>query len=110
MRPWLAGVFALFMACAALAQPMDLPTAKKLGLVGEKLNGLIGAVAQPADPAVQSFVDYINEGRLQHYQKLSRATGKPLTLVQAAAGRNLVQVTVPGEFIQNGQGQWVRRD
>lgn len=109
---WLAGfvTFLLLASQPSLAQqPADLPTAKRMGLVGEQYNGLIGAVQSPVSPALHTYITRINVGRMQHYESLARSMGQPVSAIQARAGQNFILVTPPGQYYKNAQGRWVQQ-
>lgn len=100
----------LGVALPALAAGMDIEQAKKDGLVGEQMNGLIGPVAEKPSIDVTEFVTEINEGRMQYYRALSEQTNKPLALVQHDFGKNFVLMTPPGEYVMDANtGQWVKK-
>ncbi len=104
-----AVAFLLLASQPVLAQPADLPTAKKMGLVGEQYNGLIGAVESPVPPALQTYITRINIGRMEHYESLARSMGQPVSAIQARAGQNFILVTIPGQYYKNAQGLWVQQ-
>ncbi|MEK9673226.1 MAG: YdbL family protein [Rhodospirillaceae bacterium] len=95
-----AGVLALVLMTGA-AWALDLDGAKAQGLVGEKPDGYVGAVAGGrAD--VQALVNDINTRRRAQYQVLAQKNGTSVTAVQQIVGQKLISRAGPG-------GQWVRK-
>ena len=60
-------LLAVLMVLSISAWAMDLSAAKELGLVGERPNGLIGAVAEAPSADVLDLVKSVNEGRRKIY-------------------------------------------
>lgn len=103
-------VFGLLLwlpATSALAQNLTLDQAESRGLVGEQLNGYLGVVQSA--PGVQALVDEINLKRRQLYREVARKNVIPLAAVEELAGRKAIEKSNPGEFVQNANGEWVRR-
>lgn len=94
-------------AAPVTAQSMSLDEAESRGLVGEQLNGYLGVVQSA--PGVQALVDDINLKRRQLYRDVARKNAIPLAAVEELAGRKAIETSKPGEFVQNSNGQWVRR-
>lgn len=99
-----AFMLALLLATPALA--LDLDTAKARGLVGENINGYIGAVKPNAE--VNTLVRSINAQRKSHYQEISRNNGTSLSAVEKLAGEKLINRTPRGQYVNRGSG-WVRK-
>lgn len=95
---------ALLLAAPALA--LDLDSAKSQGLVGEKINGYIGAVKSSGE--VNTLVSNINAQRKAHYQAISRKNGTPLSTVEKLAGEKLINRAPRGQFVNSGSG-WVKK-
>jgi len=91
----------------AMAQGLSLDEAESRGLVGEQLNGYLGIVQSA--PGVQALVDDINLKRRQLYRDVARRNSIPLSAVESLAGQKAIEKSQPGEFVQNANGQWVRR-
>jgi uncharacterized protein YdbL (DUF1318 family) len=87
---------------------MDLTEAKSAGLVGEQTNGLIAPIGD-VDADVQALVGSVNAGRMKIYTQNAKDQGVPVDQVQAIAGEKLQAVTPKGQFVQNADGEWVRK-
>jgi|GEM_PF-342539 len=104
----LAGLLAVSgtMSRTALAQ-LNLDQARSQGLVGERLDGLIGVVQSA--PGVQALVDSVNAQRMDRYREIASSTNAPLAAVQAQAGQTLIGRAQPGWFVQSASGGWTQR-
>lgn len=103
----LLAVVLCLAATSVLAQSLTLDEAESRGLVGEQLNGYLGIVQSA--PGVQKLVDDINLKRKQLYRDVARDNAIPLAAVEELAGRKAIEKAAPGEYVQNPNGQWVRR-
>ncbi|HEY0836317.1 MAG TPA: YdbL family protein [Azospirillum sp.] len=103
----LAVVLMLGAAVPALAQD-SLAVAKAAGQVGERPDGLAGAVPG-APPAVQALVREVNAQRLARYREIAQGNGVPVDAVQARAGERLIGQTPPGQYVMTGAGRWVKK-
>jgi uncharacterized protein YdbL (DUF1318 family) len=86
---------------------LSLDEAKARGLVGEKLNGYVGAV-NPADPEAQALTKDINEKRRQAYQDIARRNGTAITVVETLAGEKAIQNTQHGHYVEGPTG-WAKK-
>lgn len=87
---------------APVAVALDLGAAKQQGLVGEQINGLLGAVnTQRAD--VAELVEHINARRVVAYQKIAKKNGTELRVVQSLAGKKAIEKTPSGQYVRPGQ-------
>ena len=93
---------ALFLAAPALA--LNLDEAKSQGLVGEKIDGYIGAVKSSS--AVNALVNSINSQRKSHYRQISKKNGTSLSTVERLAGEKLINRAPSGQYVNRGSG-WV---
>ncbi len=89
------------------AMAMDLFAAKAQGLVGERPDGLVGAVTN--DAALSQLVGSTNAGRLATYQQMAQKQGVPLEQIQTVAGQELIGRTPAGQYIMSRSGQWVKK-
>ncbi|MEQ9815003.1 MAG: YdbL family protein [Azospirillaceae bacterium] len=89
-----------------LAQ-LNLDQARSQGLVGERLDGLIGVVQNA--PGVQALVDSVNAQRMVRYREIASSTNAPLAAVQAQAGQTLIGRAQPGWYVQSSSGSWTQR-
>jgi len=83
---------------------LDLSDAKQQGLVGEKVDGLLGAVK--ASQEVNQLVQSINTQRIDLYKKIAQKNAMTLEQVLVLAGKKAISKTPRGEYIQNSVGQW----
>lgn len=102
----LAAVLVVTLAVNAFA--MDLSTAKGQGLVGERPDGYLGAVAAGRTD-VQALVNGINAQRRAQYQALAQRNGTSLAAVEQVVGQKLISRAGPGEYVMTPGGQWVRK-
>ncbi|WP_232821243.1 YdbL family protein [Oceanimonas marisflavi] len=102
---WLAMILAATLSLSAWA--LDLQQAKRQGLIGEQLNGLVGAVQNGGQ--VSAIVGDINRKRLESYRDIARKTGTSLAVVQARAGQLNIERTPSGQYVQLADGRWQRK-
>lgn len=91
--------FAMF---ATSAWALDLQDAKAQGLVGEQLNGYLGAVKPSAE--VNALVADINARRKAMYQEIAQRNGTSVLAVEKLAGQKAIEKTLPGQYIQSPSG------
>tara|TARA_R110001592_G_scaffold162198_2_gene395274 strand:+ start:7162 stop:7497 length:336 start_codon:yes stop_codon:yes gene_type:complete len=98
----------LVTALTVNAFALDLGAAKGQGLVGERPDGYLGAVAAGrAD--VQTLVNDINAQRRIKYQGIAQKRGTSLAAVEQFVGQKLISRAGPGEYVMTPGGQWVRK-
>ncbi len=95
----------ILMPLAAFA--MDLSSAKQAGYVGEKPDGLIGAVTSNASPEIQALIAETNAGRLAVYNETAAKQGVPVSQVQALAAEKLYGLA-SGQYVLINGG-WVKK-
>ncbi len=98
----------VFVISPAITHAADLTVsgAKASGLVGEKPDGLLGAVS--ADPAVAALVSTTNAARLSKYRGVADKNGLTLQQVQGVAGDKLIREAKKGHYIWRG-GSWQKK-
>lgn len=94
---------------AAPARALDLDSAKASGLVGERLDGYIGAVEKDASQEVRSLVERINRGRRDAYAEIARKHGLGVEAVAAESGVKLVQRAPSGQYVMDATGRWKQK-
>ncbi len=99
---------ALILACTP-AWALSLDDAKAKGLVGEQLNGYLGAVTGQSSPEVNALIQAVNQQRKQRYQDIAKKNNTTLKAVELLAGKTAMKKTKPGNFIQLPSGQWARK-
>lgn len=100
----------LFCATLLMASPswaLDLQDAKAQGLVGEQLNGYLGAIKPSA--AVNALVADVNGKRKGVYQEIANRNGTSVSAVENLAGKKAIEMTPAGQYVQDGSGQWRKR-
>jgi uncharacterized protein len=100
----------VLFALAGPAMAIDLDQARTQGVVGERPDGLVGAVA-PSPPAdVAALVASINQARLAEYKSIAQKNGTPLDAVQAVAGERQVQRAKENKwFVLDTSGRWAKQ-
>lgn len=106
MKKILLSFIALTLSASIALAALTLDAAKQQGLVGEQVNGLVGAVS--ASPDVAALVDSTNAERMARYQAIASKNGTDVTQVQAVAGQKLIEQTPVGQYVQ-GAGGWVKK-
>lgn len=91
----------------AQAQQLDLQDARQQGLIGERPDGLLGAVVNRKD--VILFVEEINRQRMQSYQRIAQAENTPIRDVQAIAGQKILERLPSGSLYMAPNGQWAAK-
>lgn len=84
---------------------LELSDAKQQGLVGERVDGLLGAIATSRE--VKELVNDINAQRLAVYKQIAEKNAMTLDQVSVLAGEKAIKKTPRGQYIQNTAGQWV---
>ncbi|NJM50786.1 MAG: YdbL family protein [Sphingomonadales bacterium] len=82
--------------------------AKSSGLVGEKMDGYIGAVTQPS-ASIEALISAINIKRKDVYFKVAEQTRARPDEAAFTGGCTNIKNTKPGEFYQAPGGSWVQR-
>jgi uncharacterized protein YdbL (DUF1318 family) len=99
MKAAAAGMLSLAFAVPAFADALD--PARAAGQVGERADGMVGAVgAVPAN--VAQTIATINAQRLATYRGIAQKTGTPIDAVQAQAGKHLIAATPAGQYVMDG--------
>lgn len=110
MRTIFAAVMVFALGAATPAFALDLDEARTTGVVGERPDGLVGAVTADASPEVRALVENINRARLEAYRGLAQKEGTPLEAVQAVAGERQIQAAARnGWYVMDAGGQWRKR-
>jgi len=110
-RRFIPALLALLLSLGAptLVYGQDaLSAAKTAGQIGERPDGLVGALPD-APAAARALASDINAQRLARYQEIARGNGTALDKVQAVAGEQLVERTPAGQFVMTPAGQWRRK-
>lgn len=106
MRSVILAVFLGMFSVAAWA--LDLDSAKDQGLVGERGDGYIGAVAASPSAEVAGLVKEINAGRRAEYQRIAGENSQPINVIEQLAAAKAVEKTKSGHYVMSG-GKWVKK-
>jgi len=99
----------LLALAAAPAWAITLDEAKAQGLVGEKVDGYVAAVAAAVPAEVQALIESTNAGRRQVYADLARRNGISTEEVGILSAEKLRDKAAAGEYLQSSSGQWQRK-
>jgi uncharacterized protein YdbL (DUF1318 family) len=109
-RALLAAALVLLSAMGALPARADaLDDALKAGLVGETTEGYIAPVSVPPTPEITALVNDINSRRRAQYVKIAEENGSDIETVERIVGKRVIERALPGTYIMNAAGDWVRR-
>lgn len=107
MMKQIAAAFLVLLSVAALASD-DLREAKAEGWLGERADGFLGLVEDPAPERIVELLQTVNAKRRTEYQKIAQANNLTLEQVQALAGKKAIERTEPGGWILTNGG-WVQK-
>jgi len=97
--------FGLALPAAAI----DLDQARTQGLIGERADGLVAAVAPGSAAEVRALVDTINAARLAEYKSIAQKNGTPLEAVQTVAGEKQIQRAKENKwYVMDASGRWLK--
>lgn len=102
-------VFAVALPLAPVAAQDALVSAKAAGQVGERPDGLIGAVQPNPSAETRALVERINAERLRVYADTARRNNTTVEVTQRIFGERLVRDTPAGLYYMDAQGRWQRR-
>lgn len=89
----------------AKAGPLD--DAKASGLIGEQVDGYVGAVGD--QKSVQALIDTTNAKRKAKYAEIAAKRGAPVDAVAKIAGKKLIERSAAGHYVRDANGQWVKK-
>jgi uncharacterized protein YdbL (DUF1318 family) len=105
MRALFVTLLAVLLALPGAAFALDLNSARSQGLVGERADGLIGAIARNGE--AEALVNSVNAERMKSYQQIAAKEGTKLDAVQAIAGEKQVQkARENGWYYMDAGGSW----
>ena len=93
-----------------LAVEPAIPLAKRAGWIGERFDGYLALVRPDAPADVTGIVQKANEERLIEFTAIAERHKAPLQTVELVAGKKFIEQSAPGEFVQNDDGVWVRKE
>lgn len=98
----------LILAVPSPAQAANLDQAKQAGLLGERADGLLGAVTSPLPADVATLMKSVNSQRMAKYGEIAKQNGTKVQAVQSIVGQKLIDRAAPGTYVNPGSG-WVRK-
>lgn len=100
-------VLAAGLGLALPAAAIDLDQARTQGVVGERADGLVAAVAPSPAADVRTLVDSINAARMAEYKSIAQKNGTPLDAVQTVAGEKQLQRARENKwYVMDASGRW----
>ncbi|MEO1014212.1 MAG: YdbL family protein [Pseudomonadota bacterium] len=94
---------------SASAASAAIESAKRQCVIGERLDGYLGAVrGQRLDAALKREVDSVNMRRKAAYSDLARQRGVTIETAAAVTAERLIERAPSGQCVQNNAGAWVR--
>lgn len=103
-----AWTLALLLAIALPALALDLDEARTRGLLGERADGYVAAVADVPSAEVTQLAAEINAKRRAHYEEIAKRNGAPAEAVAALAGQKLIQNAPSGQWVKPN-GAWTKK-
>jgi uncharacterized protein YdbL (DUF1318 family) len=104
-----AAVLVAWFGLTATASAITLDDARSQGFVGERADGLIGAVSGNPSTEVSTLVSQVNAARMNSYRQVADKDGAPVQAVQAIAGEKLLQMARQnGWYFMDTAGSWRR--
>lgn len=104
-----AAAMLLFAGGAAVAASPAIETAKSGCIVGERIDGYLGAVEGASlNAALKREIDEVNLGRKGAYAQLAADRGVTIEATAAIAAKQLIERAPTGHCVQNDAGRWVR--
>ncbi len=104
----LAGAAALLSPTASAGDP-QIDQAQSQGIIGERVDGYLGVVSGPVDPALSRKVSEVNNKRRALYDKLARETGTTTEQVARITGEKQIAKAKSGEFVMLDDGVWTTK-
>lgn len=89
-------------------QSAQLDAAKRAGHLGERADGLLGAVSGSIPADARALMERVNAERLAAYRQVASQNNTSVQAVQAVAGEKLIERSAPGTWVNDGSG-WRQR-
>ena len=105
MKTIYAAIIASLIAFPAFA--LDLQEARTKGMVGEKNDGYVQALAESVE--VSKFSEEINAKRKAEYVRISKENGQPVDVVAKLAAQQIIEGLPSGTQYQDASGNWKKR-
>ena len=98
-------LLAVGLLTSGLALAIELDGAKAQGLVGERVDGYLGAVTDSPSAEVKALIDGVNGKRRSRYQQIAAKNRIDLADVEARAGQRAIELTASGGWIFEARWQ-----
>lgn len=92
---------------SGLALAIELDAAKAQGLVGERVDGYLGAVSDNPSAEVKALIEDVNGKRRDRYQAIAAKNNIDLADVEARAGQRAIELTASGGWVF--QARWQQK-
>jgi uncharacterized protein YdbL (DUF1318 family) len=109
LRVVIVALLALLPLASASAQDGPLTAAKAAGQVGERPDGLIGAVNASPSAEIRALVERINAERMRIYAQAAQRSGATVEQTRRVYGERLVRETPAGQYYMDANNRWMRR-
>ena len=93
----------------AFAQDNALATAKAQGQIGERPDGLVGAVSPSASAEIRALVARTNTQRQAVYGQIAQRENTTVEVVRQRFGERLTRETPAGQYYMDANNRWLRR-
>ncbi len=100
-------LFSILFLFATAAHAIDLDSAKRQGLVGERADGYLGIVVADPSAEVKTLVDEVNGKRRARYEQIASSNNIDLADVEARAGQKAIEKTASGGWVF--QARWAQK-
>lgn len=107
MRRFLMLATLALLAVPQLSYALSLDAAKAQGLVGERADGYLGAVA--TTPDATALVREINNKRRAEYERIATQNGQPRSVIEKLAAEKAYARTPAGQYLQGADGSWQKK-
>jgi hypothetical protein len=104
----LAAALLAFAPAAHAASPA-IEQAKAEGIVGERVDGYLGFVAERVDQALVAEVEDNNIQRRNLYTQMAQQQGVSVEVVAQTAGAQQIARTPPGQWYKDETNSWVQK-
>lgn len=92
----------------------EVQSLKNARIIGETRNGYLQLVTEPQESAYRSYAERIvqeeNRSRYLFYSTEARKRGESLSRVEAHYGERWQDDAFPGEYVQQPDGSWSKKE
>ncbi|MEL7545566.1 MAG: YdbL family protein [Pseudomonadota bacterium] len=93
----------------AQAGDPQIDAAVSEGLIGERIDGYLGAVASDVEPTLMRKMNDINNQRRALYAQLAEQTNTTTAQVARITGEKQIAKAPPGTHVMTENGGWTRK-